>query len=168
MRWGQKGVEPVVDNEVEVEVKPACPKAAPLGRRETTTANLTSTLTTSASKIQQRNPYVSAIRLSTLLLCSILPSISIGSTLLVALPFTHIWFEYAHARSPFLIVARGTGCSKNSSPSPYCRPCLVAANRKIPGVAAPRAAPFTTSCGTRPNFEQTHPRTSSHEVNDYI
>ena len=33
-------------------VEPACPKAAPLGRRETTKPKLISTLTTSASKIQ--------------------------------------------------------------------------------------------------------------------
>ena len=45
-------------------VEPACPKAAPLGRRETTTANLISTLITSASKIQQKNPYATARRTS--------------------------------------------------------------------------------------------------------
>ena len=33
-------------------VEPACPRAAPLGRRETTKLKLISTLTTSASKIQ--------------------------------------------------------------------------------------------------------------------
>ena len=62
------------------------PEGSPLGRRETTAANLISTLTTSASKIQQRNPYVTEIHLSALLLCSILPSISIGSTFGFASP----------------------------------------------------------------------------------
>ena len=33
-------------------VEPACPKAAPLGRRETTKPELISPLTTSASKIE--------------------------------------------------------------------------------------------------------------------
>ena len=36
----------------------ACPKGAPLGRRETTTATLTSTLTISASTIPQKGTYM--------------------------------------------------------------------------------------------------------------
>lgn len=35
-------------------VEPACPKASPIGRTETTTGNLTSTFSTSASNIQQK------------------------------------------------------------------------------------------------------------------
>ena len=98
-------------------VEPACPKAAPLGRRETTTANLTSTLTTSATKIQQRNPYMPTIHLSALLLCSILPSIAIGSTFVFASPMCSLAFQFLPVLSsmPWFqpTVVWKVGCSKN-------------------------------------------------------
>ena len=75
-------------------VDPACPKAAPSKRRETTTANLTSTLNTSASKIQRRIPYVSSEHLFALLLRSTLPNISIGSTFVFANPMYLLVFQF--------------------------------------------------------------------------
>ena len=91
-------------------VEPACPKAAPLGRRETTTANLTSTFTTSATKIQQRNPYVPAIHLSALLLCYILPSISIGSTFVFASRMCSLVFQFLPVPSSMPEHVSTNGC----------------------------------------------------------
>ena len=54
-RFGMLNFFPPHDVEIGIvctKVEPACPKAAPLGRRETTKPKLISTLTTSASKIQ--------------------------------------------------------------------------------------------------------------------
>lgn len=64
------------------------------GRRETTTANLTSTLTTSATKSQHKNPYVPAIHLSASLLCYILATISIRSTCVFASPMCSLIFQF--------------------------------------------------------------------------
>ena len=79
-------------------------------QRETTTANLTSTLTTSATKIQQRKPYVPAIHLSALLLCSILPSISIGSAFVFTSPMCSLVFQFLPVLSSMPRHVSTNGC----------------------------------------------------------
>lgn len=80
-------------------VEPTGPKTAFLrGRGEKTTA----TLTTLASKIQQKNPYVAAIHLSALLLPSILPvSETFPSAVTVCLPIFVLRFV-VRPRAPYI------------------------------------------------------------------